>query len=267
MAIDFNLVIPSRDGLPHVFLIAREYVRLDLAPHYFVDGRSSGLFRGTAPRLLAHTTLLSPTGASIEEMLPEIVARTSAPWVLRIDDDEAPSLALRTWLADVTPAADKTVIAFPRRAVRFDEGAPVYARSIPKLTEYDYQYRAFRRASAVFDPTLHTAGIRFSGTQVVYAPPDCCLYHFDWIVRTRAQREAKLFHYESLKHGSWDSFDFQYLPEDFSAALYDYTPLDDPEIARLAKRLRLAQRLHGFARRMAGLSPVRIPRPARHAAP
>lgn len=267
MAFDFDLVIPSRDGLPHVLVIAREYARLDLAPRYFIDGRSSRLFRQAASGLLAHTTLLSSSGASIEEMLPEIVAQTHAPWVLRLDDDETPSPALRSWLADVTPAADRTVIAFPRRAVRFDEGAPVYARSIPKLVEHDYQYRAFRRDDVVFDPTLHTAGIQFAGTQVLFAPPHCCLYHFDWIVRTRAQRETKLFRYESLKHGSWDSFDFQYLPEDFSPALYDYAPVEDASIARLAKRLRLAQRLHRFAHRVADLLPAGNPRPARHSAP
>lgn len=260
MALDFQLVIPSRDGLPYVFVIAREYARLNLTPHYFIDSRSSPLFRRTAPRLLARTTPLSSAGESIEEMLPEIVAQGgAAPWVWRMDDDEAPSQALLAWLAHLQPDDGKRVVAMPRRAVRFEAGVPVYARSIPKLTEHDYQYRAFVRAGAAFDPTLHTAGITFATTQVIFAPPDCCLYHFDWIVRTRAEREKKLFRYESLRHGSWDSFDFQYLPEDFSSQLYDYAPVEDTRVARLARRLRFAHRLHGVARRAAGVMPARRP--------
>ena len=243
MALDFDLVIPSRDGLPHVFVIAREYARLKLTPRYFIDARSAPLFRSAAPRLLEHATLLSSSGVSIEEMLPEIVAQTRAAWVWRMDDDEAPSTALLAWLAQLTPDDVVRVVAMPRRAVRFEDGVPVYARSIPKLTEHDYQYRAFVRSGVTFDPTLHTAGIAFAPPQVIHAPPDYCLYHFDWIVRTRAQRADKLLRYERLKPGSWDAFDCQYLPEDFAGNLYDYAAVEDADIVRLARRLRLARRV------------------------
>lgn len=259
MAIEFDLVIPTRDGLPYVFVIAREYARFELTPHYFIDGRSSNLFRRTAPRLLTRTTILSSSGASIEEMLPEIAAQTHASWVWRMDDDEAPSRALLAWLARLTPGEGHRVIAMPRRAVRFVDGAPVYARAIPNLHEHDYQYRAFVRAGATFDPTLHTAGITFSAPQVIHAPPDCCLYHFDWIVRTRAQRAEKLLRYERLKQGSWKQFRGQYLPEDFARDPYDYAPVEDVDIARLARRLRAARRVAGVMSGWRRPGPASVP--------
>jgi hypothetical protein len=265
MPLDFDLVIPSRDGLPYTLIIAREYARLGVRRRYFIDGRSSRLFRSLSTALLAPADIIFPSGDSIEQILPQIVAGSNARWVLRIDDDEAPSSALLAWLTHMTPDRGKTVIALPRRAVRFDNETAVYARSIPKVMEHDYQYRCFLREGVVFEPTLHTAGIKFALTDIAYAPPECCLYHFDWIVRTRAEREAKLSRYERLAPGSWKTFVSQYLPEHFCRSEYDYAPLDDLHAIRLAKRLRAGQHFYSLAgraaRHLAFARPRRSPAP------
>jgi hypothetical protein len=265
MSFDVDLVIPTRDGLPYTLIIAREYARLALKPRYFIDGRSSRLFRSLSTALLAPTAMIFPLGESIEEILPQIVSASSARWMLRIDDDEAPSSALVAWLTQMRPPAGKTVVALPRRAVRFEDDTAVYARSIPKVVEHDYQHRCFVREGVVFDPALHTAGIKYALSDVIYAPPECCLYHFDWIVRTRAEREAKLSRYERLAPGSWSKFISQYLPEDFSRSDYDYAPVNDLHAIRLAKRLRAGQNLYSLAARAA--RHLTLARPRRSLAP
>lgn len=251
MPFDFDLVIPTRDGLPYTLIIAREYARLALKPRYFIDGRSSRLCRSLSTALLSPTAIIFPSGESIEEILPQIVAASNARWMLRIDDDEAPSSALVAWLTQMRSPAGKTIIALPRYAVRFEDDTAVYARSIPNVVEHDYQHRCFVREGVAFDATLHTAGLKYAPSDVVYAPPECCLYHFDWIVRTRAERAAKLSRYERLAPGSWSEFVSQYLPENFSRSDYDYAPLNDLDAIRLARRLRAGQHLYSFAGRAA----------------
>jgi hypothetical protein len=246
----FELVIPTRDGLPHAFVIAREYARLGLRPRYFVDSRSTGFCRFVSKAVLPHAVAISTTGEYVEAMLPEIAASTSREWVIRLDDDEVPSAAFAKWLPNAVASTTKTIIRIPRRAVRFLKQHVVYAGRIPHLEVDDMQCRGFLRAGVSFRPDVHTPGFEVALSDVLHAPEDCCIYHFDWIVRSRSEREAKLRNYERLRSGAWDFFKPQYLPEDLDPDDYDYMPVADPSIVRLAKRLQAAKRLHESMRRV-----------------
>jgi hypothetical protein len=240
MCDEFEYAIPTRDAIAYVPIIAREYVRLNVRPRYFVDGRSDRLYKLFATRLLPRSTLISTEGECIEEIIPELAAYSTKRWMIRVDDDELPSANLIQWLSNIIGRTSKTVIAFPRRAVRFGKDCAVYARTIPCVTPGDYQYRAFVRGAVQFNRRLHTPGFDFDKSDALYAPEDCCLYHFDWIVRDRLAREAKLRKYEHIQNGTWSIFKHQYLPEDFASEEYNYVHVDDPSIARLANRLRVS---------------------------
>ncbi|TPN89444.1 hypothetical protein FJ987_00365 [Mesorhizobium sp. CU2] len=235
----FSLAVPTRDGAPHSLIIAEEYRRLGIEVRYFVDSRSSPRYVKDVLRTVESATKLPIRwGASyVEGILPKIAAASRAKRMFRLDDDEFPSHALLTWLRDVAEQTDKPVIAVPRRAVAVIDSNAVFAANIPNMTPLDFQFRGFLVGSVKFRKNIHTAGFSFKEADILYAPSECHIYHFDWVVRSREQRADKLKFYEKIKPGTFESHKYQYLYEDFDPAVYEFSPLDDPDISALALRL------------------------------
>ena len=236
-------MVPTRNGAPHVFIIADEYQRTGVKPLFLVDSRSSRQFKTDAIARIETVSILKlgRKEAFIEAILPDIAKSVGSKWLFRLDDDEFPSPGLVPWLIAAVASTSKTVIAVPRRAVAMIDGRPQFAATIPRLDPGDQQYRGFVVASAKFSPTLHSPGILGESTDVLHAPADCCIYHFDWIVRNRRERARKHKKYESIAGAALEKFRHQYLYEDFDRQLYGFTPVDDPSIAHLALKLHTAK--------------------------
>lgn len=239
MSESFSLVVPTRDGAPHSLIIAEEYRRLGIDVRYFVDGRSSPRYVKDVLRTVESATKLPVRwGASyVEGILPKIAAVSRAKRIFRLDDDEFPSHALLNWLRDVAEPTDVPVIAAPRRAIAVIDSKAVFAANIPNMTPLDIQFRGFLVGSVKFRKNIHTAGFSFKETDILYAPSECYIYHFDWVVRSREQRADKLKFYEKIKPGTFESHKYQYLYEDFDPAHYGFMPLNDPDVSALALRL------------------------------
>jgi hypothetical protein len=233
--------------LSYVIAIADEYRRLGLKPRYFVDSRSRASYKFIASRVLSDVCFIDTDAECIEQIMPSIVEKCTGKWVIRLDDDEAPSSSLASWLANAAMCGEASVIAFPRRTLRLDSAQVQYARTMPGIVNHDYQYRCFMLSRVKIDTDVHTPGIRFSESEVMYAPHDCCIYHFDWIVRSPQQRKAKLERYDKLQSGAGEVFKYQYLPEDFHSDLYDFAVVEDPAISRLALQLRTAKEFYETA--------------------
>jgi hypothetical protein len=254
-----SIVVPSRDGAPYAFVLADEYRRHGLRPLYLIDSRSTRRYRAQALARIDSAAILEVEEGPdfVEAILPEIAGMVDTKWLFRLDDDEFPSARLIPWLTQTVATTSKTVIAVPRRAVAIRDGTPMFAGTMPQLHPGDRQYRGFVVATAKFNPLLHSPGILGESADVHHAPDDCCIYHFDWIVRSKEQRARKLKHYEAIAGGALPIYRHQYLYEDFDPALFNFTAVDEPSIADLALRLLDARLQHA--------SPQRRPRRKRPA--
>jgi len=246
MSEQLSIVVPTRDGAPHAFVIADQYRRAGLAPLFLIDSRSSRRYRSDALVGIEGAAILEvkQQGSFVEAMLPEIARLVRSKWLFRLDDDEFPSSALTTWLPQGAATTTRKVIAAPRRAVAIIDGVPHFAGTIPQLLPQDDQCRGFMVEAARFRPILHSPGFDIAGGDVLDAPADCFIYHFDWIVRSRDERARKFERYQGISGEPLERFRHQYLYEDFDRALYDFTPVDDPTIAGLALRLLEARLSH-----------------------
>ena len=238
-----SIVVPARNGAPHAFVLADEYRKQGLTPRYMIDSRSTRRYRDEALARIDGASILEVPEAPdfIEAILPELARMVETKWLFRLDDDEFPSARLIPWLTETVATTTKTVIAVPRRAVAIIDQTPMFAGTIPQLHPGDRQYRGFVVATARFSPLLHSPGILGEADDVHHAPDDCCIYHFDWIVRSRAERARKLKRYETIEGHALPIYRHQYLYEDFDPAVYDFTAVDEPSIADLALRLRDAR--------------------------
>ncbi|MDR3468467.1 MAG: hypothetical protein P4M07_21240 [Xanthobacteraceae bacterium] len=238
-----SIAIPSRDGAPYAFVLAEEYRKRGLRPLYVIDSRSTRRYRDEALARIDGASILEVRERPdfVEAILPELARLVETRWMFRLDDDEFPSARLLPWLTGTVATTTKTVIAVPRRAVAIIDDTPMFAGTIPQLHPQDRQYRGFVVATARFNPLLHSPGILGEADDVHHAPDDCCIYHFDWIVHSRAERARKLKQYEAIAGEALPIYRHQYLYEDFDPALYDFTAVDEPSIAELAFRLRDAR--------------------------
>jgi hypothetical protein len=115
--------------------------------------------------------------------------QTTADWVFRIDDDEAPSAALLELLRE--PPADVTHVFVPRRWLWQDGWLDQYP------WRPDWQLRLARRDAVSFPGLMH---VPVHGTGPArYA--DAPLYHLDLLRSDHAARAAKARRYEPLRPG------------------------------------------------------------------
>jgi len=91
----------------------------------------------------------------------------------------------------------------------------------------DRQFRFYRKDAVNYYPDVHTPDFKIK--HAALAPGKAVLFHFDWLLRSKAERLAKVARYGPI-------FSVFYLPEDVQR--WDYSgEIRDKEILDLARRL------------------------------
>ncbi len=174
------------------------------------------------------------------------------PWALFLNDDEVPSDPLLERLAGPPPPAAAQSVAIPRRWAWYEPGKPLlYGRSAhwPDRAAdagADHHWSLFRPRDVNFISAMHTDGFLID-TWCRLSPEEYVI-HFEWVLRTRAQRAAKIARYDRYRHGYGSFFANMYLPEDQAPGFIDYRPFSTNAYDRLAQAY--------FAARTSGPSPI-----------
>jgi hypothetical protein len=133
----------------------------------------------------------------IEDLLPAIGALVRTPWCLRIDDDELPTTALISFVNNSAVGDNKKPVGFSRALLRYDPSHDRLERSHFLVygpdCDFDRQWRLFQPKEVTYDTRLHSSGFFIEKGQ--RAPEEAQILHFDWILRSEAQRRAKLARY------------------------------------------------------------------------
>lgn len=127
-----------------------------------------------------------------EDVLDQAVAACSGDWVLRLDDDELVSEALEVWLSKKRYETGN-LFAFPRIYLYPDDQ---HYLTNPGMYP-DLQTRLGRKSLMFGVNYVHAGNPNGTGTVIPYA-----IEHHNLLVKTRAEREAILARYESLRPGA-----------------------------------------------------------------
>lgn len=237
-----EVVVPVCDAESRVPIIIDHYARLGVRPLFIVDERSRdgslALLESAGARVMAARS----EHARVESLLFDAVPRIDRDWILRFDDDEAPTGALLDWIDRHLTEVGTAAVGFSRRWVGFGPDGRLRSSSCVRIDGrpgLDWQFRLFRPSAVRVIQDIHTPG--FMLERHALAPEHVCFHHFSWIVRTSAERRARIAHYETQSAGAGCNFTAFYLPEDRDAAFYDFTPVPDPDIESLAHRLARAR--------------------------
>ena len=234
----FTIVIPTRNSAPWLQVLLDHYAARGVRPVFLLDERTSDGTEGILQRsgLTVHRFGGFNFTEEIVRMARDVVA---TPWALWVHDDEVPSDGLFERLRGPPPPEAAQSVAIQRRWVWYEPGEPVmYGRSLgwPDRTGQsgdDHAWRLFRPDQVKFISVMHTEG--FLIDRWSRFGPDCTIAHFEWVVRTRAQRLAKLRQYDRYRYGYGIFFHKVYVPEEQPPGFIGYSIAGDTDYSALAQ--------------------------------
>lgn len=267
-----RIVIPTRNSARWIGAFYAAYRKSGYEPLYVFDTRSNDDTAGVLRRAGAEVLEFTPQGDFVESGIAQYALEMAGtPWVMRLDDDEFPSVQFFKWLSSEFRSTSPAVL-ISRRELFFHHGEIAYSRATGRLGQPDRpdfvhaQPRLCRPALLEANYEVHTAGFH-EPAFYDYAPPDAFFAHFSCLLRTPDERLEKIRTYERIKPGSsWYLLD-EYLPELFDAAhhnpgrddltqfepLLETLPLAEPssDVALSEQELAFAvSQMHEFARRI-----------------
>jgi len=224
---DLTIVIATVNSARYIDIILRYYRVNGIAVTLFVDDRSVDDSFAKARDLLSDAISTSNLGGCIAEGLLEEMSRACrTKWLLRIDDDELPSLAMMAFVQDAVRSDSPDVYAFPREQcavsrkgalLRDDEVSPLDHR----------QWRLYQPARIAYTRGLHTPGIVWDEhARAVTAPLEASLIHLDWAVHSYEERRRKMERYDAHTANAGTKWRSYYLYEEgpFSPAAFSELP-------------------------------------------
>jgi hypothetical protein len=180
---------------------------------------------------LADRRFLVEVGAP-DRVMGWLHRQCSADWILRLDDDEAPSRALLHGLRDLLDNQAPPSMPMPRRWVY--PAADRYITSHPWTP--DHQFRLVRNLPSILDfPGLRHENILVPTEQRFVDLP---IYHLDLLLSTSEERRDKAKRYERDRPGHRNEgfgVNAMYTPEDFDWV--ETAPLPRPDRSLIGKVL------------------------------
>lgn len=219
---DFRIMIATRDSARWLGHVLDWYRQNNLDPLFIVDARTKDTTR----------ELIERHGFSLEEFLPRGdypeagmlefgASQSDADWILRLDDDELPNLALLNWARETGVNSKNQCWFIPRRELFSDKNQIFYSRSVgkfPLAAHPDKLHpvaRLYHRKRVEFLEEIHTTGLK-EFLLYDFAPDDSFIIHFNCLIHPLKDRLKKLEFYHTVNPSfGWNLAD-EYLPELFS---------------------------------------------------
>ena len=234
----YTVVIPTRDSAGWIGAVLDHYAARGVVPILLVDTRTKDNTKDVARARRARVVDM-PDFSFTEGIVALTRDIVETPWVLFAHDDEIPSDRLFAYLRGAPPPAAAHSVAIRRRWAWYEPGKPLcyghseYWRDRGGVNGADHHWRLFRPRAVTFVSAMHSDG--FLIDRWVRMPADAYLIHFEWVIRSRGQRVAKLRRYDRARYGYGRFFANMYLPEDQPPGIVDMVPFETHGFDRLAE--------------------------------
>jgi len=237
LARNLTIAIPSINSNRYIDIILEYYRDHGIPVTVFVDDRSDDDTFATAQKLAAGSISLSNPETFIAEYLIEHMSQVCrTKWMLRIDDDELPSLAMMKFVQEAITNEAIDVYGFPRHQCAVSRtGIGLVHRDASSLVHR--QWRLYQPAKVRFIHKLHTPGFVWEDKRALAAPSEASLIHLDWAVHTYDERLKKVERYDAhtLNQGTkWRAF---YLYEEQPLSRVSFSELQFPEFANTCLKI------------------------------
>jgi hypothetical protein len=236
-----QVVVPTLNSARWIRPIVAAYREAQVDAIYLVDAHSSD---GTLEIIAAaggHARSVNLAAPRVEALSPEIRHLVRPGWVFRVDDDEFPSADTFARLRGAEPDTALDSIAVQRRWVRQSAGGRLQRADCRLWTDNtgevggDHQWRIFHTERVKYLTGIHTPG--FVPVSWEKAGDEVYLVHFDWVIRSEAERLKKMARYDEQHPNSGSGNWMYYLHERISPEDVRWVDLGSREFDQLAENL------------------------------
>jgi glycosyltransferase involved in cell wall biosynthesis len=195
---DLTIAIPTINSGRYLDIILQFYQDHGFPVTVFVDDGSEDNTFAVAKRSAATVVPISnPRHFIAEGLIEEMSDQCRTKWMLRVDDDELPTLAMMEFVRQTIWEARTLAYGFLRnqcavsrseRLLNCTEISPVAHR----------QWRLYQPAKMNYVRGVHTPGFKWDGSlKESHAPSEASMIHLDWAVHSYEQRKRKVERYDA----------------------------------------------------------------------
>ncbi|MEO8481095.1 MAG: glycosyltransferase [Acidobacteriota bacterium] len=229
-----TIVIPTKNSSGHIDLILEFYRQVGAQPVIFVDEASADDTYDVCRRSGFRTELVANPLGRVEGIIEAISWRCDTDWILRFDDDEVPSVDLLLRARALTLGPPERAHAFRLRHCVLNDQQRLSALRAHENPPHD-QWRLYNRRHVSFTTDIHSPGIAVRDGAV--CPADSYFLHLQWIVRSIAERQAKIAEYDRQVPNAGSAWRQYYLIEEDQVAMRSACEIERAEFAPLAEKL------------------------------
>jgi glycosyltransferase involved in cell wall biosynthesis len=231
-----KIIIPTINSAHYIDLILSFYRQIQIPVTVFVDTKTTDETASVAARYAREVIPVVNPAARVGEMIEGMSRHCRTRWVLRIDDDELPSMRMLEFVRDVISRDERRVVAFDRYQTVFNScGRPFCSIKHDPVTHR--QWRLYRPDKVKFHGRGHTPGFDFDGEDGLFAPPTSFMIHLDWVVHSREERLGKIARYDAHTAGHGMPFRDYYLADESPDFRRDLRTLPGLEFRRVGRQL------------------------------
>jgi glycosyltransferase involved in cell wall biosynthesis len=235
---DLTIAIPTINSERYLDIVLEFYREHGFPVTVFVDDRSNDNTLAVAERSAAIVVPISNPGRFVAEgLIEQMSEHCRTKWMLRIDDDELPTLAMMKFVEKTISEKRTVVCAFPRNQCAVSRsGRLLNCIGVSPLEHR--QWRLYQPTKMNYVRGLHTPGFALDGSlEESNAPSEAKMIHLDWAVHTYEERRRKVERYDAHIPNAgtkWRSF---YLYEEEPAARQRFTELASPEFDGTCRKI------------------------------
>jgi hypothetical protein len=233
-----GVAIPTINSAAYIDIILGYYAAISLPVTVFVDRKTTDHTLSICKSLAKHVVdIVKPTWR-VEYALPDISQHLGTPWILRLDDDELPSLHVLEFVAQVIRENTADVVGFPRYQCSVSRAGNMLFHRLHDPFNEHRQWRLYRPDRMKYVSNIHTPGLVWDENAVnVAAPAKAAMIHLDWTVHSFAERAKKLERYDADTPGMGSKYRHYYLADERPDYHAGFAPLDVPEFADIGYQL------------------------------
>jgi len=232
-----QVIVPTMNSEDYIEIVLGYYKDIGLPITLVVDSKSIDATEEKSRGMVHELIRMENRSSVVEGMIQTLSNQTGAQWVLRVDDDELPSLAMLTFVAQTIESQQLSAAGFPRKQCAVSHNGRLRASRLHSAS-FHTQWRLYRPGQVQYTSAIHTPGFIPPPDASVIAPDPCFMVHLDWSLHAYQSRLAKIERYDrhtSQTGSQWRSF---YLyEEDEQHGVMAFETVQNPEFHAVARRI------------------------------
>ncbi|MEO7222490.1 MAG: glycosyltransferase, partial [Devosia sp.] len=189
-----TIIVPTINSADFIGIVLDYYRANDISITVFVDGKTTDDTHAVASRYFPVRSISNPA-TRVGEVIEAMSRQTTSKWVLRIDDDELPSVEMMRFVMEVVQRDDADVYGFSRYECAVSQSGKLLHHPDHDADDHR-QWRLYQPAVVNYTSQGHTPGFDRHGLRVVEAPRSACLIHLDWVLHSYQARKEKVERYD-----------------------------------------------------------------------